>query len=298
MQKKKAVSLIVLVITIIVMIILAGVIILSLNNSGIIDKAQNAVDKTNLNEVKNLAQLAWAEAYLNTGRTQEELETAVMNALEANKITEEHYKGYTIEVTTQGVNFVEEVEIDPALNHSGIIPEGATYTTGLVPYDDMPGWDESNAITYTAGEAFPEPPVTGDRYIYGDYVYRYNASYHQAYEDFGMYESQNGWGARVRDMYKTSYEPLLESINNKPLTSMQFTFCYARDMVTAPTIPSSVVNIYFIFEECVSLTGEIIIDANPTNYTSWLGSSEPIVLTGTSTMLEELASGYENVTVK
>ncbi len=60
MKNKKAVSLIVLVITIIVMIILAGTIILSLNNSGIIEKAQSAVDETNLKEVQTLASLKWA----------------------------------------------------------------------------------------------------------------------------------------------------------------------------------------------------------------------------------------------
>ena len=283
------------------MIILAGVIILSLNNSGIIDKAQNAVDKTNLNEVKNLAQLAWAEAYLNTGRTQEELETAVMDALEANKITEEHYKGYTIEVTTQGVNFVEKVELDPALNHSGIIPEGATYTTGLVPFDDGLGLDESNAITYTAGEAFPAIPVTGDRYIYGDYVYMYNCHHDVANEFFEIDESQNGWGVRVLDYTKTSYGELLESINNKSLTSMMYTFVYADDMVTSPTIPSSVTNINWIFGECYSLTGTIEINANPTTYDNCFSTTtKPITLTGSSTMLEELAATATNgnVTVK
>lgn len=45
---KKAVSLIVLVITIIVMVILAGAIILTLDNSGIINKASEAVEETNL----------------------------------------------------------------------------------------------------------------------------------------------------------------------------------------------------------------------------------------------------------
>lgn len=50
MQTKKGISLIVLVITIIVMIILAGAIILTLNNSGIIGKASETVFKQNVNE--------------------------------------------------------------------------------------------------------------------------------------------------------------------------------------------------------------------------------------------------------
>ncbi len=107
---KQGVSLVILVITIIVMIILAGTIILSLDNTGIIEKAQGAVDKTNLNEVKNLAQAVWAEAYLNDIRTDEGLRDAVMSALQKQGITEEHYNGYTIEVTIKGVRFVEKNE--------------------------------------------------------------------------------------------------------------------------------------------------------------------------------------------
>ena len=52
MQKKKAVSLIVLVITIIVMIILATAIILTLNNTGIINKSSEAVFKQMLRITK------------------------------------------------------------------------------------------------------------------------------------------------------------------------------------------------------------------------------------------------------
>jgi len=64
MQKKKGISLIVLVITIIVMIILASAILISLSNSGIIGKANEAVKASDLKAVQNVAALAWAEAYL------------------------------------------------------------------------------------------------------------------------------------------------------------------------------------------------------------------------------------------
>ena len=55
MQKKKGISLIVLVITIIVMIILAGSIILTLSNSGIINKANEAVGSTNEAQIQEMA---------------------------------------------------------------------------------------------------------------------------------------------------------------------------------------------------------------------------------------------------
>jgi len=61
MQRKKGISLIVLVITIIVMIILSAAIILSLNNAGIIGNANKAVDDSNIANIKSAADLAYAE---------------------------------------------------------------------------------------------------------------------------------------------------------------------------------------------------------------------------------------------
>ena len=55
MQKKKGISLIVLVITIIVMIILAAAVVITLSNTGIINRASDAVDKTNTQQIVNLA---------------------------------------------------------------------------------------------------------------------------------------------------------------------------------------------------------------------------------------------------
>ena len=103
MQKTKGISLIVLVITIIVMIILAGAIVLTLNNSGIIDKATSAVEDSNLATVKQLASLGWAEAYADGARTKEALEEGVYEILEANNVDTE---AYVIVVTTSGVKVV------------------------------------------------------------------------------------------------------------------------------------------------------------------------------------------------
>ena len=64
MQKKKGISLIVLVITIIVMIILAAAIILSLNNAGIIGNANKAVSETDYKNIQTAAQLIYADMML------------------------------------------------------------------------------------------------------------------------------------------------------------------------------------------------------------------------------------------
>ena len=101
---KKGISLIVLVITIIVMIILAASVVITLSNTGIIDRAGDAVDLTNKQQIENFITLAWSEAYANGTRNQEELETAVENALSENNIST---GGLTLNVTTSGVTLVD-----------------------------------------------------------------------------------------------------------------------------------------------------------------------------------------------
>ena len=82
MQKKKGISLIVLIVTIIVLIILAGAIILTIDNGDTIGDASHAVDLTNQKQLKILAEQKWAHAYNKGARTQEELEQAVLEGLE------------------------------------------------------------------------------------------------------------------------------------------------------------------------------------------------------------------------
>ena len=72
MQKKKGISLIALVITIIVMTIIAGVIIFTLSDTNIFNKANEAVAKTNLNQIQTLVTTLWAEAYLDPAITTDE----------------------------------------------------------------------------------------------------------------------------------------------------------------------------------------------------------------------------------
>ena len=106
-NNKQGISLIVLVITIIVMVILAGAIILTLNNSGIINKASEAVEETNLATAKEVASLAWAEAYADGVRTVEDLadgtkgfETRIKEAFEKNNIDVDKCQ---LNITTSGV---------------------------------------------------------------------------------------------------------------------------------------------------------------------------------------------------
>ena len=110
-KAKQGISLIVLVITIIIMIILAGAVVITLSNSGIIGKANVAVNKTNKNEVEQLATLAWADAYLEGKRHQSDLKEEVNRVLESQGITEEDY--ITL-VSTTGVELIDVKDWDHA----------------------------------------------------------------------------------------------------------------------------------------------------------------------------------------
>ena len=98
MRNKKGISLIVLVITIIVMIILAASVVLTLSNTGIINNANEAVNKTNKKQIEQLASLAWSEAFMDGARTQEALQDAVDLALKDIDTSD-----YTVIVTEDGV---------------------------------------------------------------------------------------------------------------------------------------------------------------------------------------------------
>ena len=81
-NNRRGISLIVLVITIIVMIILASVIILSLNNSGIIERASEATSKHNLAQVKTMANIGYAEGIAEGLYADSELTDYTKNYLE------------------------------------------------------------------------------------------------------------------------------------------------------------------------------------------------------------------------
>ena len=96
MKKKQGISLIVLVITIIVMIVLAAAVVLTLNNTGIIGKANEAVEKTNLKEVEQLASIVWAEEFMD-GKRGETLKQAVLDKLK------DYTDNYNFNITDGGV---------------------------------------------------------------------------------------------------------------------------------------------------------------------------------------------------
>ena len=146
MQKKKGISLIVLVITIIVMIILAASVVITLSNTGVIDRASQAVDATNESQVQDLAALIWADAYMDDLRG-EDLVEEVTTKLSEQGVTA---TDWNITVTDTGVTVTSK--------------SSASGLGSLISKDNY-----GNTVDYT---------VTVDGTTYSDWqIYYHNSEY-------------------------------------------------------------------------------------------------------------------------
>lgn len=71
-------------------------------------------------------------------------------------------------------------------------------------------------------------------------------------------------------------------------------------LTVAPEIPNNVTDMYRTFYGCTALTGDVVINANPTSYTEcFKNTTKAITLSGSSTKLAVLAATANkgNVTV-
>ena len=149
MKNKKGISLIVLVITIIVMVVLASAVVVTLSNSGIIDRATDATETSDLKQVEQLANLAWSEAYLDKAKTDAEFEEMVLDSLDKNGVNTDDY---IIEADKNGVT----VSLRPQLNEYGFYYKQLYYSEstgmGLIFY---PGGEISIAQLMIMDETYP-----------------------------------------------------------------------------------------------------------------------------------------------
>ena len=214
--------------------------------------------------------------------------------------------------------------------HNGKIPTGGIYYSGLQSiYDEDKEInkyylkDYSSATkTYTAGQPFPEPQL-GDVYVYDNYEYRYNVEMDFEWDySSTWYENLNldGWGV-VYIGKETAPGEILTTINGKDVVSMSGTFINNSTIVTPPTIPTTVKNMLSTFDNCTALESAPIIPENVTNLCEtfsycinltgeieinaqnvYVGSifdetTKPITIKGSCPKLEEIAIGYNNVTI-
>jgi len=121
-KNKRGISLIVLVITIIVMIILATAIILSLNGSGIIGRANEAVEKSDMANAKNVMSLAYAEWELGEGELKDTYSSFAEYA--KAKLEEAGFDTENIYVTDNGELFTGPAAVIVSNN----VPLGTTVT--------------------------------------------------------------------------------------------------------------------------------------------------------------------------
>ena len=171
-----------------------------------------------------------------------------------------------INVLMSYINF----RFDPiSLKHNDIIPEGGIYIKGAIP-GEVNNHDMTNAITYTEGQAFPEPAEVGDIYRYGDYeyVYGYGCAYVSGADaSWTMVTDYDkiGWGVKVLDDTKDTYSDILEIINNGDILHLESTFRGCTNLVIAPEIPDSVITMKYTFIFCENLVEAPIIPDSVTD---------------------------------
>ncbi len=162
---KKGISLIVLVITIIVMIILAASVVITLSNTGVINRASQAVDLTNEAAVQDLAALVWAECYLDPVK-KANMANSVKTELANQGITEDKWN---INVTETGVTIKQKYKGDTLgslianpltdygkkVNYSVTI-DGTVHNDWRVYYEDVMNGYVFLIATTNIGYAYPD----------------------------------------------------------------------------------------------------------------------------------------------
>ena len=148
-------------------------------------------------------------------------------------------KGNALSDHTVWIDITENKPV--SLVHNIIVPEGGQYIT-------------ANGQTINNGNEM-QSINWNDVYYYGDYKYVY------------LYES-HGWKVELNPSIVTrnqsTYGPILNEINGKPVTSLYRTFANCANLTTIPTIPSSVLHMHGTFENCTSLvdTSSLILPSN------------------------------------
>ena len=122
----------------------------------------------------------------------------------------------------------------------------------------------TSGVTYNPGDIVPDDysPTQGDVYKTADYTYAYNQKcdtkrngHTFELEGFEWVDSSevNGWGVRVNDDSKTSYENIQKSIYGQPVINLDNTFSNCTNLIVSPNIPEGVDQMNGTFSECAAL---------------------------------------------
>lgn len=129
--------------------------------------------------------------------------------------------------------------------YCGMIPEEASY------------YDDSAAEFLNAGDEFPDAPGQGDRYVLGDYEYRYGMNRTDELND-GSYtwekNSLETWCAAVRNVSGESYSNMLSRVCSEPVEGLIYTFYKCENLEKAPAISPYASTMTHSFDGCSAMT--------------------------------------------
>jgi type II secretory pathway pseudopilin PulG len=257
MRRKQGISLIVLVITIIVMIILAASVIISLSNSGIINKANDAVDKTNASEVQNLATLAWAEEFMD-GKRGDSLKEAVLDALK------DYTDKYDVEVSDTGVSVnkkgegaVVGIDWDAILADANANPNKYKHPDQTESEDIGIGTD-GKPVNMDYWNWLKDSILTDNKLALVTSISSNNIPGY-----IGDYTADGQIIGKVPQYIKPANESEFLTVE-----SMYATFNYCYELKIAPEIPDTVVDMERTFYGCGNLTTASKIPASVVNMNS------------------------------
>ncbi len=235
MQKKKGVSLIVLVITIIVMIILASTIMVSLSNTGILDKAEQAVEKSNLQEIKNMVALKWAELY---GKDEITIKSEILKMLTDAKIDVTKYK---LDVTSTGASITPGASWVVSIVDGVPIPKGFAMSPleterkkdkGFVIYELAP-----NEKAIPSNETYRTTISTRNQYVWVP-VDDFSKFVRQ---NFGQsYKMSNVLGTAYNDVGQNYWEVVLDTKTNMPSATQNSKYVTAKTLAEVQEMYESV----------------------------------------------------------
>ena len=130
-----------------------------------------------------------------------------------------------------------------------VVPEGGTFIMKTAV---------NGKSIYTAGERLPCNYSLKDYDAFTIGQYRYHIS--------TGYSFDNGWVVKINeevvDRNQTTYEPILEEIFGRKTRILVNTYQNCKNLVTAPVVPSTIVNMNYAFSGCTSLRGTVIINTN------------------------------------
>ena len=183
--RDKGISLIVLVITIIVIIILATAVIITLNQSGIISKADEAAVLTEIGNIEDSASLIYmdmlSEKYTNGGKNPEF----------ADIVNELIKKGYKIEtVEYNGYKYIVHPAFETNLDNGGWDKDLEGFWTAKY---EMSRTDATVSSDGSGTTFLSKPSVQSARSICIGDMYQYSRSYDVEKESHMMKNSE--WGA-------------------------------------------------------------------------------------------------------